>query len=379
MNDQVRWEFGLRSFTYVRNQVYFFNEITPESASPTLLPTYSQDARITETVNAAYGLYNRKLSDKTTLEAGLRLEQSSMHGLSYLDGTRFGYDYPSRTGGNWFQSFFPSFSLSRQVSADRTWSLNLSRKVGRPNFRHVFVGIQANDRQNITVGNPQVRPEFVNTAELNYNQTWNLKAGNSVQWLFTGYYIYEDHTIKPVVTPLASDPTVLVTTFQNVKADIRYGIDNTLTWTAGHLSVLANLNAFNVILQSASFTNQLLGYNAKLNVTYRFAANLTAQVTAQRQSRTVGLQGFRQAVNAADFSLRKGFWQNRAGLTFTINDIFNSRRFISTYEQPNINQVTMNRREVRFYKLTLQLPLGKAGSGKVKERKVDRPDIDFSN
>ena len=43
----------------------------------------------------------------------------------------------------------------------------------------------------------------------------------------TGYYIYEDHTIKPIVNPLATDSSILVNTFQNVKADIRYGMDHT--------------------------------------------------------------------------------------------------------------------------------------------------------
>ena len=62
----------------------------------------------------------------------------------------------------------------------------------------------------------------------------------------TGYYIYEDHTIKPIVHPLATDSSILVTTFQNVKADIRYGMDHTLTYTKGPLTLLSSLNAYEV-------------------------------------------------------------------------------------------------------------------------------------
>jgi outer membrane receptor protein involved in Fe transport len=378
VNDQTKWEFGIRSFTYVRNQLYLFNEATPENPEFQLLTSYSQNARISEMVNGIYGLYHHKLSLKTEIELGLRLEQSNMHGLSHLDDSRFGYDYPSGSGGGWFQSFFPSFSLSRKVNENSEWAFNLSRKVGRPNFRHMFVGIQANDRQNITIGNPKVRPEFVNTAEINYNKSWDKKSG-SWQWLATAYYIYEDHTIKPVVTPLSTDSTILVTSFQNVKADVQYGIDNTLTWSTGKLSVLTNFNVFNIMLQSATISNQIVRYNAKISLTYKFGAGITAQLTGQRQSRTVGLQGFREAVTAGDFSLRKGFWQNRGSLTFTVNDIFNSRKFINIYDQPATYQVSMSRRDVRFFKLTLQVPLGRGESNKAKEKKIDRPDIDFSN
>lgn len=106
-SDSAKWEFGVRSFTYNRDTQYFFNQLLEGSSTYALLPTYSQNADIRETVNAAYALYTRTLRSGVTIQAGLRLEQSSLHGLSRFDGTRFGYDYPSRTGQNLFQSFFP--------------------------------------------------------------------------------------------------------------------------------------------------------------------------------------------------------------------------------------------------------------------------------
>ncbi|XAZ81868.1 outer membrane beta-barrel family protein (plasmid) [Fibrella sp. ES10-3-2-2] len=376
LSDSAKWEFGVRSFTYNRDTQYFFNQLLEGNSTYALLPTYSQNADIRETVNAAYALYTRTLRSGITIQAGLRLEQSSLHGLSRFDGTRFGYDYPSRTGQNLFQSFFPSFSATKKLSETSELGLSLSRKVGRPNFRHVFVGIQANDRQNITIGNPAVRPEFVNTAELTYTHT-----KGPLQWLATAYYIYEDHTIKPFTQPSATDSTILVTTFINVKADIQYGLDQTLKLDLGRrLSLIGNVNLRNFTIQSETLQNQLWVYNAKLNLTYRFPANITAQVGAFRDSRGVSLQGYRQAVNSMDAALRKSFMQNRASVVFSVNDVFNSRRFITTYEQPTIFQSSMNRREVRFYKVTLQMPLGRPGATSRRNgRKLERPDVDFSS
>lgn len=376
VSDSAKWEFGVRSFTYNRDTQYFFNQLLEGSSAYVLLPGYSQNADIREMVNAVYALFTRTFRSGINIQAGLRLEQSSLHGLSRFDGTRFGYDYPSRTGQNFFQSFFPSFSATKKLSEASELGLSLSRKVGRPNFRHVFVGIQANDRQNITIGNPAVQPEFVNTAELTYTHT-----KGSLQWLATAYYIYEDHTIKPFTQPLATDSTVLVTTFINVKADIQYGIDQTLKLDLGRrLSLTSNVNLRHFAIQSETLQNQLWVYNAKLNLTYRFPANITAQAGAFRDSRGVSLQGYRQAVNSMDFALRKSFMQNRASVVFTVNDVFNSRRFITTFEQPTIFQSSMNRREVRFYKVTLQLPLGRPGTTvRRSNRKLERPDVDFSN
>ncbi|QIP15187.1 TonB-dependent receptor [Spirosoma aureum] len=374
LGDSAKLEMGVRSYTYIRDQQYFFNKLANDTQLFQLIPSYSQDARIAEATNAIYVLYTRQFRRNISLQAGLRLEQSSLHGTSRLDTTTFGYNYPSKTGQNWFQSFFPSFALSKKLSETGEIGLSLSRKIARPNFRHLFIGIQANDRQNITIGNPAVRPEFVNTAEVNYNKTWG-----GLNWLATGYYIYEDHTIKPFTQPLATDSSVLVTTFINVKADIRYGFDNTLKFNIGpNLSAVANLNVFNVILQSVDVRNQLVSYNAKLNLTYRLPANMSAQLTGTNDGKSPSLQGYREAVRGVDFAVRKGFWQNRASLTFSINDMFNSRRFISIYDQPGAYQVSMNRREVRFYKLSIQLPLG-SDTVKRNQRKMERPDVDFSN
>lgn len=371
LNDSSKIEMGVRSFTYDRDIQYLFNQLDNTTQTYRLQESYSQNGTILETINAAYFLYSRKLKHQMSLQAGLRVEQSSMHGTSRFDNTSFGYDYPSAAGDDWLKSFFPSFSIVKQLGKDSELGLSLSRKVGRPNFRHVFVGIQANDRQNITMGNPRVQPEFVNAAELSYNKTFG-----HFTWLATGYYVYEDHTIKPYTQASATDPTVLVTTFINTKADIQYGVDNTLKYSLGGLSVVGNLNAYHFMIQSVNQQNEMFTYRSKLTLSYRFPSNIMAQITANSDGNSPTLQGYRKGVQGMDIALRKSFLKNRASIAFTVNDLFNSRQFINVYEQGNVQQWSMNRREVRFYKLTLSLPIGKAnGSFKKKERGLEKPDI----
>jgi len=376
VNDSTKWEMGLRSFTNVRDQQYFFNQFTEATGGYKLLPSYSQNAKITEAVNAAYILYTTKLKHHISLQAGLRIEQSSLNGESRFEpASNFGYRYPSGDGKKWIKSFFPSFAISKQLDEESAIGFNLSRKIGRPRWQQIFIGIQSNDRQNITIGNPALQPEFVNTAELNYNKSWA-----STHLLSTIYYIYEDNTIKPTVQPSATDPSILVTTFTNVVADIRAGFDNTLTFSVGkNLSVLANFNFFNTVLQTDTYKRVLWSYNAKLNLTYKLPKNFTVQVNSNNDSRFPSLQGYRGAIRAADFAIRKSFWENKASVVFTINDVFNSRRSFNYYDQPTSYQISMNRRDIRYYKLTVQLPLGQSESARKKrDLKIGRPDIDFN-
>jgi ferric enterobactin receptor len=377
INDSTKWEMGLRSFTYVRDQQYLFYESTP-TETETLLPDYSQHADITESVNAIYGLYSTRLKKGFSLEAGLRFEQSLLRGLSKFDpANTFGYDYPNGNGDNFIKAFFPSFAISKRLKNESEIGLNLSRKVGRPGWRQFFVGIQASDRLNITIGNPALQPQFVNTAELNYSKSWN-----NINLLSTFYYTYEDNTIKFFVQPSATDPNVLVTTFANLKADVRLGFDNALTFSVRNkLSILGSFNGYHVSLQTDDMQDRSSwAYNAKVNVTYNFPFNFSAQLNTSRSSLFPQLQGFRSAIFAADFALRKSFWNNKANVLFTINDIFDSRRQIYIYDQPATYQTSLNRREIRFYKITLTLPLNRTAAPKKKrELKIAKPDVDFSN
>jgi ferric enterobactin receptor len=376
INDSSKFEIGLRSYTFGRDQQYFFKQENNETKVFDLLQNYSQDAFVKETINAVYFIYGRRLKKGINMDLGLRFEQSYLHGLSRFDNARFGYDYPSASGSsNWLGALFPSFSLSKKTGKESEINFNLSRKVGRPNFRHLFVGIQANDRQNITIGNPKVQPEFVNTAELNYNR--NIGRAS---WFASAYYILEDNTIKPFVQPSATDPTILVTTFVNVKNEMQYGLENTLKYSLGGFSTNANLNIYVFSIAATNIQKQNLTYKSKLNFSYRFPANILTQLNLIAEGASPALQGNRLPLKAADFAIRKSFLKNQGNVIFSINDVFNSRKYITTYEQANIYQETMNRREVRFYKLTLQLPLGKPNASfKKKERKLEKPDVDFSN
>jgi hypothetical protein len=78
-----------------------------------------------------------------------------------------------------------------------------------------------------------------------------------------------------------------------------------------------------------------------LNLTYKLPKNFTVQVNSNNDSRFPSLQGYRGAIRAADFAIRKSFWENKASVVFTINDIFNSRRSFNYYDQLTvINQIT---------------------------------------
>ena len=72
LNDSTKIELGLRSYTYIRDQKYLFSKLDEVSNSFILQKDYSQDANITETINAIYGMYSTKWKKNISFSAGLR-------------------------------------------------------------------------------------------------------------------------------------------------------------------------------------------------------------------------------------------------------------------------------------------------------------------
>ena len=371
ISDSSKLGMGLRSFWSARDQQFFYNPFSYETNLYVQDDQLSQDARVTENINAAYVTYSGRLKYQIEYQAGFRFEQSNLTGISHLGAApNFGYDYPKGFGKDFLRAFFPSLYLAKKIDETTEIGLNFSRKIGRPGFRQLMPGIQANDKQNIQIGNPNLQPEFVNTAELNYNKTF----GNS-NWLSTMYITNETNTLKPLIRPSATDSSILVTSFANGLHELTYGIDNTLRFPVGkNLEVMLNVNVFEFNVVVDTFTNSNWTFNSKLNLTYHLPADISLQLNAGYDGNRPLPQGNRKAIGYLDFAVKKSFFNNAANMVFSINDVFNTRKDLSTFTQPTYVQEVMRRRDTRFFKLSIQIPFGKADASLFKRlREGKRP------
>ncbi len=381
INDSSKLEMGLRSFWSERDQDYFFNPFSYETNQYVQDNDLSQVTRITENINAAYVTYSGRLKHQIQYQAGFRFEQSNLTGISRLQGTpNFGYDYPKGFGKDFLRAFFPSLYLSKKLDETSELGLNFSRKIGRPGFRQLMPGIQANDKQNIQIGNPNLQPEFVNTAELSYDKTLG-----EINWLSTIYIANETNTVKPLIQPSTTDSSILVTSFANGKNELTYGIDNTLRFNIGNnLEVMFNANVFEFKVVVDTFTNSSWTFNSKVNLTYRLPANISLQLNAGYDGNRPLPQGNRKAIAYMDFAIKKSFFHNAANVVFSVNDVFDTRRDISLFMQPTYLQEVMRRRDTRYFKLAVQIPFGKADASMFKRLKEgkkqggqDQPDFGY--
>jgi outer membrane receptor for ferrienterochelin and colicin len=314
---------------------------------------------IDDMINAAYVNYSAKSFWDIGYQAGLRFEQSYYAGNIVDKNQKFSYNYPS-TSSDILKSLFPALYFSKKLKKSQEVQLNFSRKINRPNFFQLMPFVMFADKQNYRIGNPQLKPEFKNIAEANYNKIFSKGS-----YLASGYFRYEEQPITDVAYPSQADPNVLVNTSINGDNSIRYGIENTFKYTFfKNLDWTINLNAYYIYIKGLIVPTEPevkaegYAYNAKTTLSYKFPKQFTLQVNGNYESPKILLLGVSNEIYSMDISLNKMI-STKWVFNATLSDVFNTRRMGTHYETPYYIQDLSRRRESRYFRFTVTYLFGK--------------------
>lgn len=373
-NEDTKLETGIRSFQNESRS--FFNAFAVDNGLETKLPL-SNNYKYRETVNAVYATYSGK-KKAFSYQFGFRAEHSKFTGTLIDSAFKFGYQYPADIKNIW-DAIFPSMFLAKQIGEKDQLQFNYSRRIRRPNFWQINPFIDINDPVNLRQGNPQLRPEFINSFEFNYSKDY--KNGN----FLTSVYFrnnpdditqYSDTITAAQYEQLQNagvDPNAILNTFINASTTNRYGAEFVLQHKQGknftitpsvdfqYRTVKANVKGLDLSNDGFSWEAQLTtDYKIETN-TKSILNNLGFQLMGEYESAEVIPQGKRKPEFNVDFAMRKDFLKNnKASITFGINDIFNTRRWGVIYDTETFYQDSYRRWNVRNFRVTFSYKFGKA-------------------
>lgn len=367
-------EGGIRSYHNIFKSVY--NAFAIDNGQEQKLPL-SNNYEYREMVNALYATYSNKIG-KFSYQAGLRAEYSRFKGLLVDSAFKFGYEYPSAIKNIW-DAIFPSVFITRELGEQDQLQFNYSRRIRRPDFWQLNPFIDINDPNNLRQGNPLLRPEFINSFEVNYSHTYN--TGN---WLAVLYFRNNPDDITQfsdtITTQLYEQlqnagvsPNAILNTFINASTTNRYGAEFTVQQKFGkNFDITPNINmqyrTVKARLNNIDLSNEGFNWEAKLTMNYKIEAQgsplfngLGFQLLGEYESSQVIPQGKRKPQYSVDFAMRKDFLKdNKATVTFSINDIFNSDRWGQIYDTETFYQDSYRRWNVRSFRLTFSYKFGKS-------------------
>ena len=342
-----------------------------------LIPSLTVNYNFDDAVYATYVTYSQQLKS-FNFQAGLRVESSKYDGNLTSKNQRFSNKYPL--------SLFPSLFLSKKLSTTQDFQINYSRKINRPGFLQILPFVDFSDSINLSVGNPDLQPEFTNLGEINYLKQY--KAGHS--FIASVYGKFTDNLItryqyKAPNTNLTRTDSVIYHSYANANFSYTIGLEITgknkiTSWW----DITTNLNLFNVVLKGNNITavanNELFSWFAKMNNSFSLPKKYSIQLTGEYQAKTIlpvnsgrsnvsgGMygqsqnvaQGFIKPIYGIDIALKKEFLKNNAAsLTLQFNDIFRSRTFETFAESAFFNQDNYRQRDPQVVRLNFNWHFGK--------------------
>ncbi|HEU4470053.1 MAG TPA: TonB dependent receptor, partial [Flavisolibacter sp.] len=389
--ENSKTEFGLR--TNITDQRSYFSSFSVDNGQETLLPL-SNNYAYKETVHAGYFSYSNKIR-LFSYQAGLRAEVSEFEGELLDSAKTFGYRYPQGFR-RLMDALFPSLFLTRELGEDAQLQVNYTRRIRRPNFWQLNPFIDINDPVNLRQGNPELRPEFINSFEFNYDQRYDKGS-------FLGVLYYRNNigditrysdTISAAqyqqLNNAAIDPNAILNTFINASSTNRLGAELTLQHRFSEgFDIVPTIDLqyrkVNADVGGLQLSNQGFTYEGQLTLNYRITSSahalfkdLAFQLMGEYESREVTAQGRNAPQHRVDFALRKDFGKDKkASFTFNINDVFNSYRFGNIFDTETFYQESYRRRNVRSFRLNFTYKFGKENfslTRRQEDRGGDRDD-----
>lgn len=318
-------------------------------------------------IHAAYVNWSDQ-KDKISYQLGLRVEDAEYNGVG---------EVPTKaTFKNSFFNLFPSAFVSWQFTQSQSVYLNYSRRTNRPSFFQMMPFKDFSNPGTISMGNPDIIPEFIDNMELSYNL--NTKKGNT--WIMSAYFARTNNLSERVLKPISGDALdqqlgltdeigQLLSRPMNIASGTTFGLEGTTRLQLTKIwDATINFNFFNNDLKVGAIdpryaafiaNNNGYGWFSKINSSVKLPANFSLQFNGNYESPKVITQGRQRESYWLDVALRKNLWKNKATVVVNCSDIFKTRQFINIYNTSTYDQTINRVKETRIGNLTFTYRFGK--------------------
>lgn len=300
--------------------------------------------RFRQDVLAAYSTLARNW-DKFGFSIGLRAEQTNVN----VDFKSSKYHYRRN-----YTSLFPSASVDYNLNKKNTFTLSYSRRIRRPFYGMLNPVRQYNDQLNYNVGNPEIRPQFSNQLNLdyNFNHFINVSAGYDLTKDFTFWYSYTPGNSRVQIDTVSNLPK-FTNTYLSLTAQKRVKWYNFQTYVGlWHQTFEGSL-----IGQDVSSRTTQLYFN--LNQEFYLPKDWKIQVWSGRGSAIRHGPQVYLPRSAVHISVSKSFLKQKLNITLTLADAMYRDYFRYTTEYTGQGFYLLEKQDSRRVRIIVNYRFGK--------------------
>ncbi|MDB5006568.1 MAG: TonB-dependent Receptor Plug Domain protein [Mucilaginibacter sp.] len=327
---------------------------------------YNQD------VTAGYSVLTFTLPKSYSILAGLRVENTNIHGNPQSAGDTSLTPFNSN-----YLVYIPSLTVQKQLSSTQTIKLSYSKRITRPSLTFLDPYLNTTNPLAESKGNPALSPEISQSIELNYNTFIKSSLINA-----SVYYRHITGVIENLATPIPDINGLSGTLTQYRNADVNNSWGFNFFTSVNPIKMLTVRTNINVYTYSPSpyeeystfFTNTQtkLQYNIFLSVSANLPKDLVAELFAVENSPRYTLQGQSPSFSILGFGLKKQIMKKKASIGLNTLEPFNKyKNFDSSTTSTGFSQTSHFAFPFRSVGLTFSYSFGKLTFANPKPKKGD--------
>lgn len=316
ITEKIKLEAGYSLRVDRRNQDY--SRFIIISSLPVPNSGLNDNSEFSRDINAAWMLVSGKLGS-VGYSFGIRGEYTNRTIKTEKDASEFKYDS---------LGFYPSIALSKEWEGGHQLQANYSRRVERPRDYHLSPFPSLNDGYTAFKRNPELIPENANSVELNYQKSWGRN--------FIALETFGRHTKNRITRVFEPDSdSLLVRTIKNLGYDLSIGAELTANlklseWWSVNPGISYYYYELNGVYNGGETRRS--SYNSRASLTNNFALSKKTrlQLMGYYRSPSVSLDGQRDASYWLSAAARQEFLDRKLSIVLRVDDIFSTRKRIST-------------------------------------------------
>ncbi|MCO5949670.1 TonB-dependent receptor domain-containing protein [Mucilaginibacter flavidus] len=315
-----------------------------------------------QNVVAGYSVFTITLPKKWSILAGMRLENTSIHGDPQSQ---------SQAVPPFNQSYLtvvPSLTIQKQLTTTQTIKLAYSKRITRPSLQFLNPFVNKSNSQSWQVGNPQLSPEVSQTLEVDYNSF----IGTSILNV-SAYYKHTAGLIEGIGRPiqpfLPNDSTFISETrFQNVGANNSFGgsVFGTINPFKA-LTIIMNINAYTykpdptgLFSKDKSQNGTYIQYGGFVRASLNLPKDYVVETFAFGSSPRHTLQGTTSNFSIFGIGAKKQLMQKRLAIGLNVIEPFHANKnFTTNLSSPGYKQYSNFQLPFRSYGITFSYSFGK--------------------
>jgi len=316
-----------------------------------------------QNVTAAYISANLTLKNDIGILLGTRCEHTEIKG---------NYEIAYSSFNNSYLNIVPNLTVSKKLNMFQTLKLSYTNRIQRPGVDRINTNIEITDLNNISQGNPNLKPAQSHQIELGYT---SFKPG-----LMTSMFIYYKlkNNVVEAFTSIFED-NIFQTNYLNTGDNHSFGfnffgsttIKKTLTIRGSFDIYTYNMSTSidNVDLNRESF-NYKYSFNANIKLGKGYKLESRAFFRSPRQT----IQGERPSFSMLSFGFKKDFNNKRGSIGLGMIEPFSKYKSFDTYVEGELSNgdIFINNRDYqilfRSFNISFKYKFGRVDFDPIKKK-----------